>query len=117
VKRALVLLLASCGLSKTLPIAEQKPEVDAAPPPDATPDALPAVACMARYGALEGYELCGTMGLTCRFYVQTRGMSCEAVCLAAGGTCESSYDGNCQTTPEIRECTRTLSDQVCVCTY
>ncbi len=110
---ALVVALSACGFSATLPPTSQAdaPAVMIDAPPDATPEQV----CTARYGTADRYQLCATTPTSCRFYVRTNG-TCAALCSGLGGTCVSSHDGDCQSTPSIRECTRSLIDQVCTCT-
>jgi hypothetical protein len=77
----------------------------------------PEEACTARYGSSDSFDLCGATATQCVFYVRTNGSDCTVLCAAHGGTCNESFDGDCNaigTTPH--NCGDDLGDQVCICT-
>jgi hypothetical protein len=106
-------VLAGCGFETAIPTPQlDGPQMVAI---DASPDAPPMQACIARYGTADRFQLCNATPTSCRFYVHTNNSSCEALCTSLGGTCISSHDGDCQTAPSVRPCSNTFGDQVCTC--
>jgi hypothetical protein len=112
-----LVLVASCGFEAEIPPTTQMPiDATAMIETDAPPDASPASLCAARYGGALEFDLCDASPTACRFYVDTNGGTCAALCASFGGTCTEAYDGDCAgISTTVRPCTNALGDQVCNC--
>lgn len=110
---SVLVVIGACGFDADVPVLP----VDAPPAaPDAPPDASPASLCTARYGTANEFQLCDASPTACRFYVDTNGGTCEALCADLGGSCTESYDGDCLgISRTVRACSNPLGDQVCNC--
>jgi hypothetical protein len=81
---------------------------DAGPPP-----------CTAAFGAADSFELCEETAESCRFYADTGGGSCRALCSSFGASCiaaadEDAAEGRCAVLAPIG-CGADRNDSICTC--